>query len=304
MANEVIVALDGSEKGRRALAVALPLAALAESAVHLVRVIEPTSARTRNQAELLGIDPLNAAGRLDVEKQLADIAEGLTATTNRRISWEVLEGEDVAAVLIRVAAGYDARAVVMGTRAPTKAGLAIVGSVADEVMRECSRPVVLVPPGASDLDGKVLEIKRVLVPLDGSALALQSLDFLAALPHVCDLEFVLLDAVQDPQDIPVAEHRLHSAAERLRSCSARVAPRVILDGDPSMVITTAVREFLVDIIAMSTRGESGLRRLMLGSVAQGVIRAAEVPVLLLTPRMLAASFEHARAASLAGHTTE
>jgi len=40
---------------------------------------------------------------------------------------------------------------------------------------------------------------------------------------------------------------------------------------------------------MSTRGEGGLRRLILGSVAEGVVRAGEVPVLLLTPAMLAAA---------------
>jgi hypothetical protein len=43
---------------------------------------------------------------------------------------------------------------------------------------------------------------------------------------------------------------------------------------------------LIDAIAMSTRGRSGLRRLMLGSVAEGVVRASEVPVLLVTPANL------------------
>jgi nucleotide-binding universal stress UspA family protein len=41
------------------------------------------------------------------------------------------------------------------------------------------------------------------------------------------------------------------------------------------------------MIAMSTRGAGGLGRLVLGSVAQGVLRASELPVLLLTPRILA-----------------
>ena len=46
------------------------------------------------------------------------------------------------------------------------------------------------------------------------------------------------------------------------------------------------RAVMPDIIAMSTRGSSGLNRLILGSVAEGVVRGSELPVLLLTPTVL------------------
>ena len=58
-------------------------------------------------------------------------------------------------------------------------------------------------------------------------------------------------------------------------------------GEPATVITAAVRETLADVVAMSSRGASGMRRFVLGSVAEGVIRSCEVPVLLLTPASLA-----------------
>lgn len=57
--------------------------------------------------------------------------------------------------------------------------------------------------------------------------------------------------------------------------------------DPAAVIVSAVREALVDTIVMSTRGAGGLGRLILGSVAEQVVRQSEVPVMLLTPRVLA-----------------
>lgn len=50
------------------------------------------------------------------------------------------------------------------------------------------------------------------------------------------------------------------------------------------MIVDAIRGDLVEFIAMSTRGEGGLRRLMLGSVAEHVVRHSEVPVLLVTAR--------------------
>lgn len=288
MANEIMVALDGSEKGERALSVAIALAELADAAIHLVRVIEPPSQRTGNQAELIGLDAWNAAGRPAVERQLAETAAGLTTRSGRAISWEALDGADVSDTLTRVAEARKARAVVMGTRAATDAGLAIVGSVADRVMRECAQPVVLVPPGASDVTGRRLEIRRILLPLDGSALAAQAIDFVGALLRPTDLEFVLLEVVRNPRDVPFVGRPLALAADRLRERSALVRPQVMIGGNAAREITAAVREFLVDMIVMSTRGEGGLRRLVLGSVAEAVVRASDVPVLLLTPTMLAA----------------
>ena len=58
---------------------------------------------------------------------------------------------------------------------------------------------------------------------------------------------------------------------------------VLEASDPSAAIAATVREALVELIAMSTRGAGGLRRMVLGSVAEGVVRASEVPVMLLTP---------------------
>jgi nucleotide-binding universal stress UspA family protein len=289
MANEVMVALDGSEKGQRALSVALALSELADATVHLVQIVPPGTERSSNQAELLGVAPVAAQGRLEVEKQLTQIANDLTTRTHRPVSWQVLDGVDVPTMLIRVAETRNVNAVVLGTRAAGGAGLAFVGSVADRVMRECPKPVVLVPPGAADMKEKRVEFTRILVPLDGSALGDRSTDFLLGLAHTLELEFVLVGVVHNPQDLVFVRQRLQLVADRFHGKSRSATARVIVSGDAANAIASAVREFLADMIVMSTRGEGGLRRLILGSVAEGVVRAAEVPVLLLTPAMVAAS---------------
>lgn len=303
MTNPIMVALDGSEKGQRALPVALALAAIADTGLHLVRVIAPISERIANQAALVGLDAKKAPRRREAEEELAQSAQSLTTQSPRAVTWEVLESADASAALSVAAQERDARVVVMGTRGASPTGLAIVGSVADRVMRECPKPVVLVPPGASDLQGKRIEIKRLLVPLDGSALAARSIDFLLEIAHATDLEFVLLEVVQNPADVPVIERRLRSAAARFHGRSAEAVPRIMLGGDIAKAIVAGVREFTADMIAMSTRGEGGLRRLILGSIAEGVIRAGEVPVLLLTPAMLAASFDDDPSRELAPHSS-
>lgn len=303
MTQEIMVALDGSDKGRRALSVALALADIADTGVHLVRVVQPLTERILNQVELLGLDPKNAPLHREAEEELVSIAGDLTMRSPRPVSWEVLEGADVALTIDRVAQERNVRAMVMGTRGASSTGLAILGSVADRVMRECPQPVVLVPPGAFDIVGKEIEIRRLLVPLDGSALAARSIDFLLEIPRSVDLEFVLLEVVENEADAPVAERRLQSAADRLNGHSAEAVPRIALATDRVRAIVDAVREFTVDMIAMSTRGEGGLRRLVLGSVAEGVVGAAEVPVLLLTPTMLAAQLDAAPSPELTPHAS-
>ena len=275
MSNKVMVAVDGSEKDGRGLSIGLAMANLLDAAVHLVRVVD-------------------AASSHDAERALATTVDRLTPKAGRDISAEVLAGTDVSSVLVRRASERDVRVVVMGTRAASAAGLALVGSVADRVLGECPKPVVLVPPGAADIAGRDVELKRFLVPVDGSPLAARAVDFLSRMPRLADVQFVILQVLHNARDVAAQQRRLRRVADRFAAHDAHAESRVVVAGDVAQTIATAVRTFFVDMIAMSTRGESALKQLVFGSVAKGVVRAADVPVLLLTPTMLAADTSTAR----------
>ena len=143
----------------------------------------------------------------------------------------------------------------------------------------------------------------MLVPLDGSPAALRVIEYLLALPLAGEMEFVFIQAASPertgghamPPGIPVtsddtrvhisaelAEERLNEVAERLRGRGVVVEVRVVESNDAGSVILDAVRNDHVDLIAMSTRGASGIKRLVLGSVAEVVVRWSEIPVLLVT----------------------
>lgn len=262
----VMVPLDGSEKDDRALAAAAAVAKLAEVPLHLVHV-DPESADSRTE--------------------LAGAAARLPLRTARGVTTAHLRGDGIAGQLVRHAAECGAALVVMATRAPGAVDRALHESVADEVMRESACPVMLVPPGTDYMRDKDVEFGRVLVPLDGSGLAERTLDFLLTLPGARALELALLEVVVPQHDHGAARERLAAVAGRLRGAGvATVEFDVAESGDPAEAVCAAVRESLVDMIAMSSRGDSGVRRLVLGSVAQGVVRATDVPVLLLTPRSL------------------
>ena len=167
------------------------------------------------------------------------------------------------------------------------------------------RPVVLVPPGADDMKGKRVQLRRILVPLDGSNVSRAAIDTLAALPGASELELVLMhvarrertaglplppmnaaSAINDtPEFIHVqadqARVHLEEVAARLRAQGMRATISVVESTEPARSIIEAVREELVDAIAMTTRGAGGARRMAHGSVATTVVRESEVPVMLV-----------------------
>lgn len=139
--------------------------------------------------------------------------------------------------------------------------------------------------------------KRVVVPLDGSQVAEGILPFILGIAGPLDLDVVLLRVVQpipptviegathvvvDDIEARMAEAKEYSdgAARELEAKGIRVRVEV-RRGDPASEIVAAATQTGADLIAMSTHGRSGLGRLVFGSVAQAVLRQAEIPVLLI-----------------------
>lgn len=270
----VMVALDGSEKDGRAVAAASAVSRLSESDLHFVRVIGQDVVAT------------NEAGGA---ARLAKLADDMPPSADVVATTAGRQATDIAQGLIDYAVAHDVLLIVLATRAPGARSRAIAGSVADHVMRESPRPVILVPPGAAFTGGKETTISRVLVPFDDSSLSFRSIEFIAELPRAKELEYVLIEVVGDEHARATAQTRLDKTAAWLRSRGAtKVETHALEASDVPTAILGTVRDALVDAILMSTRGAGGLSRLVLGSVAEQVVRRSELPVMLLTPRMLAA----------------
>ena len=147
--------------------------------------------------------------------------------------------------------------------------------------------------------------ERVLVPLDGSRLAEGILSSILQIASPLDLEVVLLYVVRPiaPQPIEGTRHftfddvvaRLKKAREYLAPLAANLREggvRVTTDvrrGEPVAEILAAARETEPGLIAMTTHGRNGFGRLLFSSIAEAVLRHAEIPVLMmrLTERQVA-----------------
>ena len=304
MTTTVLVPLDGSDRDEWALPAATALAELADGGLHLIRVLDTPIDSLPPRAVTFGAREWARDTRREMEQSVRDVADRLTTSTGRSVTAEVAESFDVAEVLVDRAS--HAGLVVMATRAAGPLVRALRGgSVADRVMRESPNPVLLVPPLAENRVSRHVRFGRVLVPLDGSALALAAIDHLLSLKHARDLEYVLLEVVTAgviPEwvgDTPAlqpyggspdfaqarvdAERRLDNVASRLRAAGVKdVRIRVTEGPDPALAITRVVQAENADLIAMSTRGADGVKRLVLGSVAEKLLQESDVPLLLVT----------------------
>jgi nucleotide-binding universal stress UspA family protein len=136
--------------------------------------------------------------------------------------------------------------------------------------------------------------KTVLVPLDGSRLAEEALGAAIGFARA-GATLILVRAAEahgtpfaDAVEAQVAAIReaelyLASVADRLRRVGVKDVEASVWYGSPVEGIVDAARFRKADLIVMSTHGHSGLGRLILGSVAESVLRATSTPILLLRP---------------------
>jgi len=146
---------------------------------------------------------------------------------------------------------------------------------------------------------------KILVPLDGSALAERALNHAEEIARGTGAEMILMQVIQFPladapeagpaevrrvftEEVDSAGAYLESIADRLRKAGVKVRSVVAQGAADSEILGFAHREN-VDILVMSTHGLSGLSRLLMGSVAQKVMVTTKRPVMLVKPERLHAS---------------
>lgn len=288
MLENILVPLDGSPLADRALPYAAALARASGGRLILLQAVDNTLGLGRRPTD--EPDP-----RTRLEATAATLREaGMTAEP--RLCHLYLE--EVGPAIVRTARELAVELIVMSTHGRSGIGRWVYGSVADAVLREAGVPVLLIP-AACQRPWPTDRKPRILVPLDGSDLAIEVLGPAAELANLLDADLMLLQAispapyvegyyyVETDLDQQMADVRaaLETTAERLRTAGRRVEVRTAL-GYPITVITETAKEEGIDLIAMATHGRGGLARLVMGSVATGTLQRAGLPVLLVRPAAL------------------
>ncbi|MBI5368363.1 MAG: universal stress protein [Planctomycetes bacterium] len=288
MFTRILVPLDGSPLSEAILPAVESVAALFGAEILLLRVVPP--------APDLGMEARYADSMVagECERYLAEAAGRMTAR-GRRVSVLVRTGAPAQGIAEEAPrAGADL--IAMSTHGRSGVSRWVFGSVTEKVIRLASVPLLLVRPplrpcGSPDQR----PFSRILVPLDGSALAESIFAQVEELVRKCAAEVHLL-RVEEVEEAAshvkgsIAATRVHVAEEYLRHMTERSIAKgfttlgAIRCGNSADGILRYSEERVCDLIAMSTHGRSGVSRLLLGSVADKVLRASQIPILLLRGR--------------------
>jgi nucleotide-binding universal stress UspA family protein len=305
MYRNLLVPLDGSTFGEHALPFAYSIAQRTGAVLHLAHVHVLNDPIYVAGMPVIDAD-LHSLAREHERAYLAQIRERLSSTPELSITCANLDnGGSVAGTLARYVETSKIDLVVMTTHGRGGLERAWLGSVADALVRCCPVPLLLLRPGEREPDiVQTPQFKHILIPLDGSALAEQILSPALELGGLAQAEYTLLRAVEPfvlagyaplaqasrldlkltQEGLAEAQRYLDRVAERLRSAVRPSRTRALLTERPAVAILDEARRQDVDLIAMATHGRSGLARLLLGSVADKVLRGARVPVLMARPR--------------------
>jgi nucleotide-binding universal stress UspA family protein len=285
---QIVVPLDGSLLAERALPLAATLAGKLGDELRLMETVNlpveealmgPWAELEAGSGEYLTLE----ADRLARER-------GIGVTTVTRLG-------PPAPFIVREASSPDACCIVMTTHGREGLRRAVLGSVAEHVLREAPVPVFLLPAAAEGCENA--PIKRIAVALDGSSLAELILEPVARLARRLEAAVTLVRLYIEPegaifdgngsmvrsidQEIQrielLAEEFMAPLAERFRSFGVDADYSGAIGSHPAEAILRLAAAARADLIAMATHGRSGLDRLRHGSVTEDVLRHSHLPVL-------------------------
>jgi nucleotide-binding universal stress UspA family protein len=295
MKNTILVPLDGSPLAEQALPHAVALARKTGSELLLLSAVQPLE----TWMEAAGAFPTGT----NWEEESRAAADYLSSQ-RENLQTQGIEARMIvmwgkAADCIRRAAatpGIDL--ITLTTHGRSGLPRLVLGSVASEVVRTASQPVLLVK--ATEQPTAQGEISRVLIPVDGSPMSESVIPVAEELARKLSAEIVLLRVITPPvvvypgQAVPsarpvledieaAANDHLDRLAVAVRHEGFKVDHEVVL-GEATDAILEAADRYGVDLIAMSSHGRTGLSRLLMGSTADGVVRNSTRPVLIVRPQ--------------------
>jgi nucleotide-binding universal stress UspA family protein len=283
MLERILVPLDGSTRAEAILTELRVLLARHDSEVILLRVVlPPTTMNPPEYARLL--DERRAEARAYIQRVVGELASA--GATARGVVYE----------------GYPAEAILAGAREQAATLIALtthgrtglvrwdLGSVTEKVLRGGEFPILVTRSFETAEAGTIRErrptqaaMRRILLPLDAGDLSPVAVGPAIELASLFGAEILLVHVLDEDLagELPMPD--IERAQEMVTA--AGLHTEVVLErGDAAGQILAVSAERQADLIVIATHGRSGLKRWVLGSVAERVMRAAPVPLLLVQAR--------------------
>lgn len=300
MLDTILVPLDGSPISERVIPAIEPLARGLGAPVTLIHVVGlpsmPADVAAEHRGyleEVQGQEMLRARGYLGALKGRLQ-AGGIEADT------AVLQGRP-AEMIVSYAHSQGVGVIAMSTHGRSGVGRWVIGSVADRVLHLAVLPVLLIRAAEAEKETPPAPVfQKILLPADGSPESERAIPFARHLAERLDLEVVVARVIPtvsfaftEPYPFGGAEmavglwtalekdaaEYLDRTVDALRAGGLRVQG-ALLRGDPAAELVNLAARTPGALVVMSTHGRAGVERLVLGSVADRLVRDSHSPVLL------------------------
>jgi nucleotide-binding universal stress UspA family protein len=298
--NQILVPLDGSALAEQALSCAVMLARGLSAELVLFRAVSIPS-DVQEALDKASLKPGPLMDRLETDaREYLEAMSYLLPKTGLSFSQVVRQGLAADAIVDYVEQ-MDIRLIVMASHGYTGIKRWRHGSVAERVLQAAGVPVLLVRAREADPERGLHQptpCQRILVPLDGSKLAEQVLPVVSPIARALEAEMTLFQVISSyaigsfsgewysplKSTFETAEQHakayLERKASRLKELGIETSTAV-WTGSVAQLIVRYAEVNHTDLIAMCTHGRTGLARWAMGSVADRVLRAAGIPILLV-----------------------
>jgi len=277
---KILVAVDSSDSSRNALHQAFKLANEEKCWITVTSVVPPYD----GEIELVGVRDIRAALRKPCEDALAEVQT--IAKTERMLIKTVCEEGEVHERIVDLADAENCDVIVMGRRGLHRIERSLVGSVTARVIGHTQRDVLVVP------NNTVIGWKTIVLATDGSKHSTVATERAIAFAQSYGGELKVVSVVDVPSEFyaeaPQAVEELVRKAKgfvadikKQAEASGVKAETFVGESEAFEAITKLAKDQAADMIVIGSHGRTGLRRLLMGSVAEKVIGYAPCPVLVV-----------------------
>lgn len=277
---KLLVAFDGSETSVHALKESFKLAVNEGSWITVVSVVPPYS----GDLDMVAVGNVISAMRKPCEDALLKVKE-IASAEKASVKTVCEEGEPYERI-VDLADAENCDLLIMGRRGLRRLARALVGSVTARVIGYSRRDVLVVPKDAA------VGWRKILVATDGSkysnAAVAKAMDF--AKSYGGELQVVSIVDVpsefyaEAPKVVEDMARKAKSFVEEVRKQSEEFNIKTstfTAEGEAYEVITRLAKDEKADVIFLGSHGRTGLKRLLMGSVAEKTIGHSPCPVLVV-----------------------
>lgn len=277
MYSEILVPLDGSHLSEQVLPYVRMLAGSLGLPVHLFRAFGPISDELADPLHGRYVDAVATSYRVEATDYLATIKKTL-AGIGTPVTCTAREGRP-AHLIVEEAEEDPGTLIAMSTHGRSGVSRWLMGSITNKVLHATKAPLLVVRASEGEDAVPPSELTSIIVPLDGSPLAEESLSHATDLAKAMKLNVILVRVESDGEE--VSDNYLHEVRDRLSQDGVTSVEKRVLHGHAAVNIVDLAHDTAQSLVAMTTHGRSGIGRWVLGSVTDRVVRYSGDPVLVI-----------------------